>query len=181
VRDLVAGGKAEAADTHEITAEALCRSHSQRVCRFAAMVAGTELDAGDLAQEALLRAIRSLRHFDPERGSIDAWLWRIVVNCARDAGRIQRRRLMLLERLRLLPLRPVPSAEAQALARIRDAELLSEIRRSPARDRALIALRYGAGLDHAEVARALGISTAAATRGTSRALSRLRRRLEADR
>jgi RNA polymerase sigma-70 factor (ECF subfamily) len=179
VREPAAEAQAEANPVREITPETLCASHSQRVCRFAAMVAGSDLEADDLAQDALLRAIRSLHHFDPGRGSLDSWLWRIVVNSARDAGRIQRRRLMLQERLRLLSAPPAPSAEAQALARIRDAELLFEIRRSPARDRALIALRYGAGLDHAEVARALGISAGAAARGTSRALSRLRRRLEA--
>src|SRR5260370_6383660 len=51
-----------------LTAEDVCRTYSAMVCRFAAMAAGSDLDADDLAQDALLKAIRSLDRFDPAKG-----------------------------------------------------------------------------------------------------------------
>jgi RNA polymerase sigma-70 factor, ECF subfamily len=57
------------------------------VYRFSAMICQDHQRTEDLAQEALLRAMRALDRFDPARGSAEAWLWRIVVNLARDSGR----------------------------------------------------------------------------------------------
>ena len=68
---------------HEAAAEAtitdaaeLCELYAPRVYRFAAMVSRGEVEADDLAQDALERAIRRLGTFDPARGTIDACLWR---------------------------------------------------------------------------------------------------------
>lgn len=158
-------------------AEELCRTYAERVFRFAAMVAHGNAEADDIAQEALLKAIRKLDAYDPSRGSIETWLWRIVVNAARDAGRGARRRLALWERLTQLPGQG-ESVESIVLDRISDARLLEAVRRLPPRARTLIALRYGAGLDHAATGAAVGISAAAATMAVRRALHTLRTRLE---
>jgi RNA polymerase sigma factor (sigma-70 family) len=78
--------------------EELCARYLERVYRFAAMVSRNRQDADDLAQEAMERAIRGLAGFDPSKGEIEAWLWRIVVNVGRDAGRVARRQQALTER-----------------------------------------------------------------------------------
>src|SRR5438067_13690556 len=70
-----------------LTAEELCRRYSASVCRFAAIVAPNTGEAEDLAQDALLRAIRAIDSYDPRRGTPAAWLWRIVVNASRHAAR----------------------------------------------------------------------------------------------
>jgi len=150
------------------------------VFRFAAMVARGNAEAEDIAQEALLKAIRKLDAYDPARGSIEAWLWSIVVSAARDAGRAAGRRLALWERLTRLPEQSesIETIESIVLDRIADAQLLDAVRGLPSRDRTLIALRFGAGLDHAASGAAVGISAAAATMALRRALHHLRRRLE---
>src|SRR5712671_6665770 len=83
-------GVAAAADfvgqTLAVTAEQLCRQYGPAVCRFAAMAARTPSEADDIAQDALLRAVRGLSTFDAGRGSIEAWLWRIVANAAHDSA-----------------------------------------------------------------------------------------------
>jgi RNA polymerase sigma-70 factor (ECF subfamily) len=160
-----------------LTAEQLCREYAPRVYRFAAMLARDTAAAEDLAQEALLHAIRRLDQFDPARGSVNGWLWRIVANVAKDTRRLGARRHALWERL-AHGQPEVPSVEAQALARLRDAEVLAAVRRLRPRDRAAIALRFGAGLDYGEIAAVLRISPAAASLATRRALARLRARLE---
>jgi RNA polymerase sigma-70 factor (ECF subfamily) len=168
---------AQTSRTAPISADDLCRLYAHDVCRFAAMMAGPQ-DAEDLAQDALLRAVRGLGTFDPSRGSMGAWLWRIVANAARDAaGRRQRLRDLVI-RVGVLAPRQSETVEETALSRMRDAELHAQIRLLPLRDRTLIALRYGAGLDAREVGDAVGLSAESASRALHRARARLRARLE---
>jgi RNA polymerase sigma-70 factor (ECF subfamily) len=141
------------------------------------MVAAGDVEAEDLAQDALVRAIRNLDQFDARRGSVETWLWRIVVNAAIDAGRISTRRRLLWERFRSQPTTG-ENVEDLALTRIRAAELLAAVRRLRPRERGMIALRFGAGLGFAEVGVAYGIGPAAATMATRRALNTLRILLE---
>jgi RNA polymerase sigma-70 factor (ECF subfamily) len=160
-----------------LTPEDLCSRYGHRVYRFAAMVARGEVEAEDLAQEALIRAIRNLRNFDSRRGTMDTWLWQIVMSSARDAGRVSGRRRALWDRL-VSERRDFASTETLALERLQDSQLLSAVRRLPVRERALIALRFGADLDYAAVGRACGLTPAAATMAVRRALARLRVQLE---
>jgi RNA polymerase sigma-70 factor (ECF subfamily) len=167
--------------TAALTAEELCRRYAASVCRFAAMIAASPFDADDLAQDALLRAVRAIGSYDPTRGTPEAWLWRIVVNAARDSARRRERARNLIERLIFAAPRESESVEATVLANLRDADLHAQIRLLSHRDRMLLALRYAAGLDTAEVADATGLSPDSAGKAIRRALARLRARLEVTR
>lgn len=169
------------ADSGALSAEELCRRYSLSVCRFAAMAAGGPADADDLAQEALLRAIRAIHTYDSAKGPPEGWLWRIVANTARDAARRRERARWLLERLTFAAPRESESVEAAVLTRLRDADLHAQMRLLPHRDRTLLALRYGAGLDTDEVGAAVGLSPDSAGKAIRRALARLRARLEVTR
>ncbi len=144
------------------------------------MVSKGSADSEDLAQEALERAIRAVDSYDNRRGPVDAWLWRIVVNAARDAGRVERRRQLSFDRLAALMPRPVPDEAWHLDSDIDDGAILRAIRSLRPRERALIALRYGADLDYAAVGASLGLSTDAAGVATRRALASLRNRLQLD-
>jgi RNA polymerase sigma-70 factor, ECF subfamily len=160
-----------------VTAEELCRMYAASVCRFAAMVSPTPSDAEDLAQEALMRALRSLSTYDAARGSMESWLWRIVSNAARDSASRRQRLRDVVVRLGIAMPRESESVEDAALARLGDGDLHAELRRLPWRDRTLLALRYGADLDMHQVGAAVGLSSDSAARATRRALARLRARL----
>jgi RNA polymerase sigma-70 factor (ECF subfamily) len=166
----------DAAGADDLTAEALAARHLSRVHRFAVMVTPHGADPEDLAQQAMLKALEALDRFDPSRGTPDAWLWRIVVNVAHDAGRLRRGKERLVERLVAHERSTVAmvSPETLALNRLQDDELIAAVRRLPPRYRRLIALRYGAGLGSAEVARLLGTTRMAVAKATRRALDRLR-------
>jgi RNA polymerase sigma-70 factor (ECF subfamily) len=71
--------------------EELFRRHWGVAYRVAFRLLGNEQDSLDAVQEALLKAVAHLAHFDGRSG-FRTWLLRIVTNAARDAGRKRRRR-----------------------------------------------------------------------------------------
>ena len=179
-----AGGEAPPGVTDRppvsLTPERLAREYAPLVYRFSAMVCRDQAQSEDLAQDALVRAMKVLHRFDPTRGSVEGWLWRIVVNLARDRRRAAGRWAMVWERLvaggsREETEEPV---ESLVLRQLRDAELLEAVRALPCRQRTLIGLRFGAQLSYAEIAAQFGQNEPAVKQATYRALTRLRKRLE---
>ena len=149
-----------------------------RAYRFAAMVTRNDHESADVAQEALLKALRHLDRFDPTQGSFETWLWHVVLNVARDAGRAAGRRQALLDRLQFHGrVDSGGDVEALALRRLDDDQLLSAVRGLPKHPRTVIALRFGAGLSYREIGRHMGISEAAALMATRRAVATLRSRI----
>jgi RNA polymerase sigma factor (sigma-70 family) len=159
-----------------IGVDELCARYADRVYRFAALLCRGGPDADDLAQSALERAIRALPTTELRAGSVEGWLWRIVVNTARDAGRAAKRRQLLLERI--FAHAPPETAALDIDDAIGDEELLHAVRGLSRRHRTLVALRFGADLDYPRIGAALGISPGAARLATRRALLALREQLE---
>lgn len=152
--------------------EELCERYADRVYQFANMVARDDLEADDLAQIALERALRALPRYHPERGQVSAWLWRIVVNAARDAGRTAKRRHLLTQRLAAFQ-RSQPFTDEIPM-NVSDGSLLAAVRRLTPLQRCVVALRFSADLEYGDVGSALGISEVAARMATHRALRALR-------
>ena len=148
--------------------ERLYRERYGAFVRVAATVLRDAEAARDAVQDAFARAVRSRATFDG-RGSLEAWLFRIVVNTARSHRRVDE-------------LGTDVEREARAWnGGYRDAEeaavrvLVSQL---PERQRLVLFLRFYADLDYDGVAQALGIrpGTVAATLNSAR--STLARRLE---
>jgi RNA polymerase sigma factor (sigma-70 family) len=158
-----------------LTAETLCQTYAGRVYKFAQLISADSGNAEDLAQDALERAIRGIKTFDPAKGEVESWLWRIVVNAGRDAGRIAGRQRLVFELVadrwsideKIVDFSDQPRTE----------EVLAAVRALSPRHRAVVALRYGADLSYRHVGKALGISEAAALMATRRAIATLRSRL----
>lgn len=168
-------GRGELAAMVPLTPDQLCERYARRVLKFAQLVSDDSTSAEDLAQDALERAIKGLRTFDPSKGELEGWLWRIVVNAGHDAGRIAQRQRLVLQ---LLADRWMPAVDAvDEPGALKRQEVIDAVRGLSPRHRALIALRFGGDLTYGEVGRALGISEAAATMTTRRALAILRLRL----
>lgn len=156
-----------------LTQDDLCEDYGDRIYKFATLVAGSRQDADDLAQDAIERAIRGLAGFDRSGGTVDGWLWRIVVNAARDAGRVSRRQASLRERIAALTVRQSPQPGSMPPG-VHDLDLVAAVRRLRPRQRALIALRFGADLDHHQIAQLMSTSRGAVAVGLQRALCALR-------
>src|SRR5436305_5765383 len=121
------------------------RSNLAELRRVATAIAGDRELGCDAVQEAFARAVRKRRSFRG-RGTLEAWVWQIVVNAARDARR--RRRIVVAEP-------PATNGHAPVLP----LDLLTE------RQREIVFLHYYADLDYAAItdARAISPGTVGAT------------------
>jgi RNA polymerase sigma-70 factor (ECF subfamily) len=157
------------------SADSVVEEYWERAYRFASMITRSDQESADVAQDALLRVIRRLDTYESSKGSFESWLWKIVLNAARDAGHASTRRAALLDRVwRDARNTAVEDVESVAHQRLTDLELLEAVRGLRPRSRTVIALRFGIQLTYAGMARQLGISEAAAIMATRRALAELR-------
>jgi DNA-directed RNA polymerase specialized sigma24 family protein len=136
--------------------EALYRARLPEFRRAAAAIAGDREAGHDAVQEAFAIAVRKRRTW-LRRGPLEAWVWRIVVNKARDA---RRRRPPTLART---PHVNLPDVCLDGLTR---------------RQREIVFLHYYADLDYAEIAHALRISTGTVGATLNAARNSLRTELE---
>jgi len=133
--------------------------------------------AEDATAAAFERAYRRQGSFDAARGSERAWLFGIARHAALDELRRRRRHAALAADP---PDRAGPAGDSDfSAAAIDRAALYAALATLPARDREVIALRFHAGLDTAEVAGVL--DTTATNAGTllHRAMTKLREALHA--
>lgn len=140
----------------------------RRLYAYVAYRIGPGADAEDVVSDTIERAIRFRRSFDPAKGSPAAWLVGIA---AREIADHVRRRA----RQDMYGLEP-PEGYVDDLA-ARSAlhlDLVRGLGALDARDRELIALRYGADLPSKEIAELLRTSPNAVDVGLHRALARIR-------
>jgi RNA polymerase sigma-70 factor (ECF subfamily) len=104
----------------------------------------------DAVQEAFASAVLHRRDFR-RGGSLEGWLWRILVNTARDIARREKR-----QRAAMSLANHRPQAE-RADGLTADERLRSHIARLPERERLVLFLRYYADLDYQQIAEALHI------------------------
>ena len=148
--------------------ERVYRARLPEFRRVAAAIGGDRELARDAVQDAFALAVRKRASFSGQ-GSLDAWLWRIVVNASRD----QRRRVEAHRAARRRAARAGNGHHEATSDRVRAALMLvSE------RQRLILFLHYYADLDYATIAAVLEISpgTVGATLHSARAT--LRRLLE---
>jgi len=127
--------------------------------------------AEEVVAAAFERAYRKHASFDARRGSQRQWLFGIARNAALDE---------LRRRKRVAPLAAEPEAAREDDADpIRRATVRAALARLDARDRELVALKFFAGLDNAEIAAVLGISASNAGTRVHRAVHRLREACDA--
>ena len=133
--------------------------------------------AEDLTQATFERALRAWNRFDPSRASVRTWLLSIARNLLIDHFR--RRESDHLE-----PLLEGEAADAQVGGEEDeprlglDPDLEAALGLLGARERELIALRYGGDLTGPEIAEITGLSLANVQQLLSRSLRRMRTELE---
>ena len=129
------------------TIEAAYRARATEFLRVATAIAGSREGGRDAVQEALTRALARRTTFRGS-GTVEAWLWKAVVNAARNIRARSPR---------------VAEAAGSDTAAHNDADderrgaVRAAVAALPERQRLALFLRYYADLDYAAIAAALGV------------------------
>ena len=158
--------------------EALCRewyeAHGVSVYNYFRFHVPQVDVAEDLTAETFFKVVRAADRFDPARGSAKGWILTVARNVLAD----WRRRARLRQYVSLGTMHDLvheaPSPEERLLREEEVGRLLDAVATLADTDRELIGLRYGSGLDTAEVARILGIGEGSVRTRLWRVLGRLR-------
>ena len=160
----------------------LVERHRKSMYNLALRITGNEQDAKDVVQDSLLNAYLHLEQFE-QRANLRTWLTRIVVNCALDHLRGQRRRPDLHHP------QPISDVTDTAVSSFPDPERLaasagwrrrvsSVMETMSPLERVTFTLRHFEGCSIAEIAQSVGIGQNAAKQHIFRAVRKIRRALE---
>jgi RNA polymerase sigma factor (sigma-70 family) len=130
--------------------------------------------AEDVTAAAFERAFRRSKTYDARRGSERAWLFGIARNAALDELRKRKRAAAIVTE----PEATTQQPEEELDRALRRAAVQTAMATLPSRDRELIALKFHAGLDNAELAAVLGVSVTNAGTRLHRVLTKLREVLD---
>jgi RNA polymerase sigma factor (sigma-70 family) len=145
--------------------ERVYRDKLEAFVRVASAIIGDRDTARDAVQEGFARALAHAEEFRGE-GSLEGWVWRIVVNEARRKT---------ISRSRSPETVPAVAAESRS----DDAAWLRGVLASlPERQRTVLFLRYYADLEYDAIAEALGVAPGTVAATLSQAQLSLRRKLE---
>ena len=152
----------ERSDATPDAVEALYRRHHRELLRVATAITGNADLGEEAVQEGLARALARRSTFRAT-GSLEAWLWKVVVNAARNvAARTPR-------------VADATGDEAATGGDEADVTVVREhVARLPERQRLVLFLRYYADLDYAAIAQVLGIRRGTVSATLSQAHAALR-------
>ncbi|HSE64414.1 MAG TPA: sigma-70 family RNA polymerase sigma factor [Thermoanaerobaculia bacterium] len=169
------------------TFERLVRVFQDRLYSFAHRLCGSREDAEEVAQDAFVRAYRALKSYPPERIralALQAWLYRITLNVARNRRRRKRVAQVSIEnggaageaarRAWDSPDDPDSRPDSRLERGQQRADLASLVATLPERYRSAIILRYVEGLTLDEVADVLKQPVGTTKSNVHRAVNMLR-------
>jgi RNA polymerase sigma-70 factor (ECF subfamily) len=160
--------------------EQIVRRYQRPVVNLIARITGDRDQAEDLAQDAFVKAFRSLAAFDTGR-RLSSWLLRIAHNTAIDAVRRPRRATVSIDAPADSPAHaamPVAAAQPDPVERAALAAALeAALARLRPEFRAAVVLRYDEGLPFDEIGHVMGIPETTARSHVHRARKELARHL----
>ena len=142
------------------------------VYRTAYLMLGNAGEAEDALQEVFLKVYRSIAGYDPRKGAFTTWLYRITANHCVNVGRAQGPDPLPIE---------AAGGEVQDELTLDGDTLEAALDRLSVRLRAVVVLRYYAGLSYAEIGEVLDLPLGTVKSRLNAALAALRRDLRVTR
>ena len=151
------------------------RRYSAMVLKTAYLTLGNKEEAKDALQEVFLKVWQARRAFDPAKGSVPAWLYRITINLCVSKHR-KRRPIVLPEE----SFEPVGSSDSNPANEFKKEKLMRALESLPPKHREVVVLRYFDDLSYKEIAQAVGIPVGTVKSRLNHAIRKLRARLGVD-
>ena len=136
--------------------------------RVAVSLTGSVGLGHEAVQEAFARAIEAIGQFRGD-GTLEAWVWRIVVNTAKTSRRPP---------IEVEGLREEYDARSGENGKNHQTPVEEWVKRLPERQRLVVFLRYWADLDYRAISEVLGIEVGTVSATLSKAHHSLRRSLQ---
>lgn len=158
---------------------AIYDSSFKKVYNFARWRVGDAAAADDVVSRVFEKALDALRSYDPKRAPVDVWLFSIARRCVADHFRAKSLRSWLP-----LDLFGDSFAEKRDDSLETDEDkraLLAALETLDARERELLALKFGAEMTNRDIARATGLGESNVGVIAHRAVAKLRAALGEDR
>ena len=135
------------------TAERVYREYYPRILGYVRSKLSSPQEAEDVCSSAILKIVRGLPTFDPEKSSLSTWIYTIVRNTLTDHYRSRRSHEELGEDI------PYEGDDfEEILQEERLEELAAALEKLPQRERDVIILHYYSGISLREISEAIGMS-----------------------
>jgi len=145
----------ELAETQELDWDAVYADQAPRVYNYFRFRLGREADVEELTARTFERAWRSRAHYRRDLAGFSTWLFKIAQNVRLDFLQSRRGHLPIDAALDV-PAEATPEKEAERNSDLARLSTLTED--LPDRERELIALKYGAGINNRLIAQLTGLS-----------------------
>lgn len=154
--------------------EMLFRSFYGFAMNVALRYSRDEMDAADIVSHAFVKIFKSLHSFDSSRGSLHAWIKKIVVNEGLDHFKSRTRYSENLE----LETVPEPEINNSILEQMGADEIMELVKKLPPATHAVFIMYAVEGFNHREIAAKLNISEGTSKWHLSEARKTLQQQLQ---
>jgi len=153
--------------------KALVDQYSEMLYAVSLRYMGDSSRSQDVLQESFIRIFRSFKNFDPDKGSLHAWMKKITINMALktlNKNKIETSSLTLdiNDRFSVMP---------DAIEKMKAEDLMGIIQTLPEGYRQVFNLSVVEGYSHKEIGKMLGIEEVSSRSNLSRAKQLLRKKL----
>jgi len=170
IKDMLDGSLANKRKAQEM----LFRSFYGFAMNVALRYSRDEMDAADIVSHAFIKIFKSLHSFDNTRGSLHAWIKKIVVNEGLDHFKSRSRFSESLE----LETVPEPEINNSVLEQMGADEIMEMVKQLPPATHAVFILYAVEGYNHREIGEKLNISEGTSKWHLSEARKALQQKLQ---
>jgi RNA polymerase sigma-70 factor (ECF subfamily) len=170
IQDMLDGSLANKRKAQEM----LFRSFYGFAMNVALRYSRDEMDAADIVSHAFIKIFKSLHSFDRSKGSLHAWIKKIVVNEGLDHFKSRSRFSESLE----LETVPEPEINNSVLEQMGADEIMELVKKLPPATHAVFILYAVEGYNHREIAEKLNISEGTSKWHLSEARKTLQQQLQ---
>jgi RNA polymerase sigma-70 factor (ECF subfamily) len=156
--------------------ESVFQDYRKMVFKTAYLMTGSKEEAEDILQEVFVSVWRSRNTFNPKKGKLTTWIYRITVNQCLSRRRSRRPSLLSLEEKNIdLPdTKPTKQPEEILVTRLEYEKLINAMNALDGRHRSVLVLRYFNDLSYDEIAKVTGVPLGTVKSRISQAMRSLR-------